>query len=50
VAKIHNRSSAELLAYLAAIVVVRTAVSRTLTLEAEGRWPWQAPAEGQDGA
>ena len=31
----------ESLAYLAAIVVVRTAVSWTLTLEAEGRWPWQ---------
>ena len=40
----------ESLAYLAAIVIVRTAVSWTLTLEAEGRWPWQAPAEGQDSA
>ena len=40
----------ESLAFLAAIVVVRTAVSWTLTLEAEGRWPWQAPAEEQDGA
>ena len=50
VPKIHNRSSVELLVYLATIVVVRTAVSRTLTLEAEGRWPWPAPAEDQDGA
>ena len=40
----------ESLMYLAAIVVVRTAVSWTLTLEAEGRWPWQASAEEQDGA
>ena len=40
----------ESLAYLAAIVVVRTAVSWTLTLETERRWPWQAPAEGRDGA
>ena len=32
----------ESLMYLAAIVLVRTAVSWTLTLEAEGRWPWQA--------
>ena len=38
------------LAYLAAIVVVRTAVSWSLTLETEGRWPWQATAEEQDGA
>lgn len=40
----------ESLAYLAAIVVVRTAVSWTLTLETEGRWPWQVPMEGRDGA
>ena len=40
----------ESLAYLAAIVVVRTAVSWSLTLEAESRWPWQASAEEQDGA
>ena len=39
----------ESLAYLAAIVVVRTAVSWTLALETEGRWPWQAPTEDQDG-
>jgi uncharacterized membrane protein len=37
----------ESLAYLAAIVIVRTAVSWTLTLETEGRWPWQASAEDQ---
>ena len=40
----------ESLAYLAAIVVVRTAVSWTLTLETEDRWPWQAPTEDRDGA
>lgn len=32
----------ESLSFLAAVVVVRTAVSWTLTLETEGRWPWQA--------
>ena len=40
----------ESLAYLTAIVVVRTAVSWTLTLETEGRWPWQVPTEDWDGA
>ena len=40
----------ESLMYLAAIVVVRTIVSWTLTLEAEGRWPWQASAEENYGA
>lgn len=40
----------ESLMYLAAIVVVRTIVSWTLTLETEGRWPWQASAEEQYGA
>ncbi len=40
----------ESLAYLAAIVVVRTAVSWTLTLETEGCWPWQASTEDRDGA
>ena len=34
------------LAVLATIVVVRTVVSSTLTLEIEGRWPWQAENEG----
>lgn len=32
------------LAVLAVLVVVRTAVSWTLALEIEGRWPWQTPA------
>ena len=40
----------ESLALLAAIVMVRTAVSWTLTLETEGRWPWQAPTEDQNHA
>lgn len=35
----------ESLTFLAAIVIVRTAVSWTLTLETEGRWPWQAATE-----
>ena len=36
------------LLFLAAIVVVRTVVSWSLTLEIEGRWPWQqAVAEEQ---
>ena len=33
------------LAVLAAIVILRTFVSWTLTLEVEGRWPWQAGEE-----
>ena len=36
------------LALLAAIVIVRTVVSWSLTLETEGRWPWQAPIEDQE--
>ena len=40
----------ESLAFLATIVILRTAVSWTLTLETEGRWPWQAPQEDQRGA
>ena len=40
----------ESLAYLAAIIVVRTAVSWTLTLETEGRWPWQVQTEDRGGA
>ena len=36
------------LALLAAIVIVRTAVSWSLTLETEGRWPWQVPIEDQE--
>ncbi len=35
------------LAVLAFLVVVRTVLSWTLTLEIEGRWPWQAPAEDE---
>ena len=35
------------LSILASIVVIRTAVSWTLTLEVEGRWPWQSPVKGQ---
>lgn len=38
------------LAFLAAIVVVRTAVSWTLTLETEGHWPWRASMEDQGNA
>ncbi len=33
------------LGVLALIVVVRTVVSWTLTLETEGRWPWQKSGE-----
>ena len=40
----------ESLAYLAAIILVRIAVSWSLTLETEGRWPWQLTAEEQDDA
>ncbi len=35
------------LAVLAFVVVVRTVVSWTLTLEIEGRWPWQPAVEDQ---
>ena len=38
------------LAVLAFVVVVRTVVSWTLTLETEGRWPWQPSAEDQGNA
>jgi uncharacterized membrane protein len=34
------------LGVLAALVILRTIVSWTLTLEVEGRWPWQ-PAEAE---
>lgn len=40
----------ESLAQLAAVIVVRTAVSWTLTLETEGCWPWQVSALEQDNA
>jgi len=35
------------LGVLAFLVVVRTVVSWTLTLEVEGRWPWQPSVEDQ---
>jgi len=38
------------LGVLAFLVIVRTAVSWTLTLETEGRWPWQPPVEDQQHA
>ena len=38
------------LGVLGGIVIVRTAVSWTLTLETEGRWPWQPPVEDQRNA
>jgi uncharacterized membrane protein len=34
------------LAMLASIVIIRTVVSWTLTLEVEGCWPWQSPVGG----
>ena len=34
------------LAVLAVLVVLRTIVSWTLTLEVEGHWPWASAAEG----
>ena len=33
------------LGFLGFLVVVRTVVSWTLSLEVEGHWPWQSPAE-----
>ena len=36
----------ESLAVLAALVVLRTIVSWTLTLEVEGHWPWASAEEG----
>ena len=38
------------LGLLAAIIVVRTAVSWSLTLETEGRWPWQTAVEEKENA
>lgn len=38
------------LAILGSIVVIRTAVSWTLMLEVEGRWPWQSPETGRKNA
>ncbi len=40
----------ESLAHLAAIVILRTIVSWSLTLETEGHWPWQVPVEDRDHA
>ena len=33
------------LAFLGILVIIRTAVSWTLTLEVKGRWPWQPAAQ-----
>ncbi len=41
------KSTFQSLGVLAFLVVVRTAVSWTLTLEIEGHWPWQTSAEEQ---
>lgn len=38
------------LAILGSIVIIRTAVSWTLTLEVEGCWPWQSIDEEQENA
>ena len=38
------------LALLATIIIVRTAVSWSLTLETEGRWPWQVSVEEKENA
>jgi len=38
------------LALLVTIIIVRTAVSWSLTLETEGRWPWQASVEEKENA
>lgn len=35
----------ESLAFLGILIIIRTFVSWTVSLEVEGRWPWQ-PAEG----
>jgi uncharacterized membrane protein len=40
-------STFQSLGILAFLVVVRTAVSWTLTLEIEGHWPWQTSEEEQ---
>jgi len=36
------------LSVLASIVVIRTAVSWSLTLEVEGHWPWQSSTNGKE--
>lgn len=38
------------LAMLGSIVVIRTALSWTLTLEVKGRWPWQSAETGEKDA
>lgn len=38
------------IATLGALVVVRTALSWTVTLEVEGRWPWQPEAKEREPA
>lgn len=38
------------LSVLASIVVIRTVVSWTLTLEVEGHWPWQSTSKGEGNA
>jgi len=38
-------ASLENIAILAALVVVRTVLGWTVTVETEGRWPWQKPFE-----
>ncbi len=42
-------STLEGIAGLGALVAVRTALSWTLTVEVEGRWPWQSEASEQPG-
>jgi uncharacterized membrane protein len=37
------------LALLAGLVVIRTALGWTLTVEVDGRWPWQRTKESQVG-
>lgn len=38
------------IATLGALVLVRTALSWTVTVEVEGRWPWQPERVGEPGA
>lgn len=42
------KPSLKSLAFLALLVLVRTLLSWTLSMEVEGRWPWQAPSEGRE--
>ena len=43
--EIYPAETLKKLAALGILVILRTILSRTLSLEVEGRWPWQ-PAEG----